>query len=74
MLNFKLIISDESGELHTLEHSTSHNSCWADFDGIESSCESFIASAIPEVEGFLLEKAQKAQQIGSDLKKTESEK
>lgn len=70
MLKFTLTISNESGDLHTVSHETEHQTTLADFDSIESACESFVSSAIPEIEAVLLEKAQESQEIPADLKKT----
>ena len=70
MLKFKLIISDEAGALHTVEHESQHNANLADFNAIEDACASFIASAIPQVEVFLLEKAQDIQVTPVGFKKT----
>ena len=70
MLKFTLTISNESGELHTVSHETSHQTTLADFDSIESACESFVSSAIPEIEAVVLEKAQESQEIPAGLKKT----
>ena len=70
MLKFTLTISDESGDLHTVSHETEYKTTLADFDSIESACESFAATAIPEIEAVLLEKAQESQEIPAGLKKT----
>ena len=70
MLKFTITISDESGDIHTISHETEHQTSLADFDSIESACESFIATTIPEIEAVLLTKAQESQKISGDLKKT----
>ena len=67
MLNFELIIRDETGEIHRLTHETTYEVTMSDFGEIESTCRSFVAAVMPEVSVALLEKAQ---EIPVDFKKT----
>jgi hypothetical protein len=69
MLKVRITIFEDNEELTTIDKTLSSSASLSTFNDIESGCDLVFGEAIPEVERFLLEKAQKEFSLTSNKKK-----